>query len=80
MDKSYALIATVPKNSREEIRVGLSEFKGQRLVDVRVYAGDAGSERTPTKKGIAAKVERLPELIAALQAAAIEQGKGGRHG
>lgn len=65
------LIATVPKNAIEEVRVALTEFNGHALIDLRVYAdfdGSAGGKR-PTKKGISLARERLPDLIKALQAA-----------
>ena len=62
-------IATIEKNRMEEIRVGLSEYQGHDLVNLRIYANyDAeDSERKPTKKGVTLRVEKLPELIAALQ-------------
>ena len=75
MDK---LIATIPKNKTEEIRVGLDEYKGHDLVSLRVWADPyAGAERVPTKRGLSGSVRLLPELIAALQqaeAAAREAG------
>lgn len=67
--------AVIPKNSREEVRVSLDEFGGHQLVDVRVYADfNTGPVETrgPTKKGVALAVERLPDLIAALEAARTE--------
>jgi hypothetical protein len=72
------LIATVPKNAREEVRVSLTEYKGYALIDVRTYAEFASAgdgERKPTPKGVSLKVERLPELIAALQAAQSQAGR-----
>jgi len=69
------VIATVPKNGAEEVRVSLSTFKGHALVDVRVFAdmGDE-AERRATKKGVALVVAKLPALIAALQEAARAAG------
>jgi len=69
------VIATVPKNGAEEVRVSLSTFKGHALVDVRVFAdlGDE-AERRATKKGVALAVAKLPALIAALQEAARAAG------
>lgn len=65
------LIATVEKNALEEIRVSLAEFKGHKLLDVRTYASfDGAEERRATKNGISLKVEKLEELIGALQNAA----------
>ena len=69
MDDSYHLIATVPKNSREEVRVALSEFRGAAFVDLRIFADMGHEDRSPTKKGIAIKPASLPALIEALQAA-----------
>lgn len=63
-------IATIDKNRGSEVRVALTEFKGQRLVDLRVYCGfTAANVPMPTKRGIALSVGNLPELVAALRAA-----------
>ena len=64
-------IATIRKNSAEEIRVELSEFNGYDLINVRVWAEPrtGGTERIPTKAGIACNVRLLPELIEALHKA-----------
>ena len=78
MQRDPSIIATISKNSQEEIRVSLSEFKGHRLVDVRTYADfDGQGERRATKKGISLKLEKLPDLIQALEAAAAQSGGGG---
>ena len=65
------VVAIIRKNSLEEVRVSISEFRGHKLVDVRVFADfdGSGGEPRPTKKGVALKVELLPDLIAALRAA-----------
>ncbi|MES2343644.1 MAG: PC4/YdbC family ssDNA-binding protein [Pseudomonadota bacterium] len=65
-------IGTIEKNTREDIRVTLTEFKGTRFADVRVYAGflsTAEDVRGPTKAGVAISFERLPEFVRTLQAA-----------
>jgi Transcriptional Coactivator p15 (PC4) len=60
------LIATIQKNSREEIRIGRSEFKGHDLVSIRVwFEGEDGAMR-PGKSGLAFRVELLSEVSAAL--------------
>ena len=46
--------------------MGLREYRGHHLVDVRVYY-DAGSEMRPTKKGVCFNVALLPEVVAALE-------------
>ena len=59
-------IATIKKNSREEIRVTLDEFRGHHLVNIRVFYDAGDGEMKPGKQGIAVKVELFPELLAAL--------------
>lgn len=64
------LIATFEKNRREQIRVVLDEFKGVEICHVRVFVPkDEQGGFAPTQKGIAIRVEQLPDLIAALQKA-----------
>jgi hypothetical protein len=64
-------IAVLRKNAMEEIRVELAEFNGYDLIHLRVWTEprNGGSERIPTKAGIACRVTLLPDLIAALQQA-----------
>lgn len=74
-------IATIAKNSLEDVRVALDEYQGTDLIDVRVWAdfktGPAGLIRAPTKKGVALNVRALPELIRALQGAEEEARRRG---
>ena len=71
-------IATVPRNALEEVRVRLSRFKGNDLVDVRIFAEpDDSEERRPTKRGIALNVVLLPKLLEALHLAEEEARKAG---
>lgn len=58
-------IATVRKNAREQFLVAIREFRGRRMIDLRVYA-DNGQDLVPTPKGVAVKPESLGEIIAAL--------------
>ena len=68
---SQGALAIIRKNALEEIRVGLSEFNGHQLINIRVWTEprNGGSERIPTKAGIACRVALLPEIIDALQQA-----------
>jgi len=50
-------IATIKKNSREELRVTLDEFRGHHLVNVRIFYDAGDGEMKPGKQGIAMKVE-----------------------
>lgn len=78
MDDAYDHIATVRKNAAEEVRISLSEFHGTPLVDLRVFADFKGEgERQATRKGVSLKVERLPDLIEALDRALEEARRRG---
>jgi hypothetical protein len=65
------LIAEVQKNCLEVIKIHLTEFKGQALLDLRVWIKERADKpaATPTKKGISVPVRYLPWLIEALQKA-----------
>ncbi len=72
------VISQVPKNAREVIFLSLSEFKGHRLVDIRVHVpGDKEGEWVPTRKGISLAVGLYPvfkQALAQVEAALLEQG------
>ena len=73
----------IQKNAQEEVRVGLSAYKGHYLLDLRIYAEfGAGQERKPTKKGVTLRGEKIDELITVLarvraEAASLGLLKGG---
>jgi len=51
------------KNSREIVRIQFSEFEGEDLLSIRVYYLDRSSDAwKPTRKGLAVRVEQLPEM------------------
>lgn len=61
---------TITKNSREEIRVEPTEYKGQSLISIRAWAKTYdGRGYIPTKKGIAVSPEVAKSLLTALQQA-----------
>ena len=65
-------VATIAKNQIEELRITLTNFKGHDLVDIRIFAepyADDGEGKRATKKGVCLSLEKLPELIEALQKA-----------
>jgi hypothetical protein len=69
-DEAQTLIAVLPKNSREEVRITLGAYKGVERLDIRVFADIEGlGLHIPTKKGVSVRLEQLPELIVALQKA-----------
>jgi len=59
-------IATIRRNSREEVRVQLQEYNGQPVFALRAwFKADDGSMR-PSRDGITLRVGLLPEVAKAL--------------
>ena len=58
----------VKKNSRESIVISQTEFKGNDLVDIRIFFTNKDGELSPTKKGITVRLENLDELVTTLSA------------
>ena len=64
MDKT---VATFKKNKFQEIRIGIREFKGNDLVDIRTWTMTQGSnEMVPTAKGVSINVSHFAELKKAM--------------
>ncbi len=60
MDKT---VATFKKNKFQEIRIGIREFKGNDLVDIRTWTMTQGTnEMVPTAKGVSINVSHFAEL------------------
>ena len=72
------IISKVTKNAREVMFLSLSEFKGHRLIDLRVHVpGDQEGDWVPTRKGLSLAVGLYPEFkraLGELEAALIDQG------
>jgi hypothetical protein len=72
------VISKVTKNAREVLFLSLSEFKGHRLIDLRVHVpGDQEGDWVPTRKGVSLAVGLYPEFkkaLAQLEEALITQG------
>jgi fumarate hydratase class II len=65
MDKT---VATFQKNKFQEVRIGVREFKGNDLVDIRTWTMTQGSnDMVPTAKGVTINVNLLPQLRKALE-------------
>lgn len=65
MDK---IIAVFPKNKFQEVRVGVREFKGNDLIDIRIWTQTQGAkEMVATAKGVAINVALLPQLMNSLK-------------
>jgi|GEM_PF-1519927 hypothetical protein len=63
-------IAVFQKNSREQIRVVVKEYRGHEIVDIRVYWTKDRAEWFPSRKGLAITTDKLPMLLGALHKAA----------
>ncbi|KKB12384.1 hypothetical protein VE25_07480 [Devosia geojensis] len=71
------IIATIPKNANEELRISLTEYQGHRLCAVRVYYDPRdGGDMRPGKSGVNVRLTMLPEIIEALQEAWKQAGGG----
>jgi Transcriptional Coactivator p15 (PC4) len=60
------LIAQFEKNATEVVRVSLTEYRGRKLVDVRVHYTDDEGQYRPTKKGVSLSLEIYPDFKRAL--------------
>ena len=50
------VIAQFEKNATEVVRLSLTEFRGHKLIDMRVYYSDDEGQYKPTKKGVSMSV------------------------
>ena len=63
------LIKVFQKNKFQEIRVGITEYEGNDLIDIRTWTQRQGvEEKTPTSKGVSINVKLYPELKEAILA------------
>jgi hypothetical protein len=59
----------IHKNTKEEVRIGVNEYKGNTLASIRVFAQfgkDESAERQPTQKGITVSLQKLEDLVSLL--------------
>ncbi|MFI5332157.1 MAG: transcriptional coactivator p15/PC4 family protein [Desulfobaccales bacterium] len=72
------VISQITKNAREVVFLSLSEFKGRRLIDIRVHVpGDQEGDWVPTRKGVSLAVSLYPAFkqgLAQLEQALIQKG------
>lgn len=57
------------KNSIEKVRISLTDYKGHRLIDIRVYYENDDKKFLPTRKGISLLLELFPELLKGIEKA-----------
>lgn len=64
MDKT---VKTFKKNKFQEIRVGIREYKGNDLIDIRTWTMTQGTEEmVPTSKGVSMNIHLVKELKEAI--------------
>ena len=64
MDQTVSVFA---KNKFQEVHVGIREFKGNDLVDIRIWTIAQGVDQmVPTAKGVSINIQLLPQLLKAL--------------
>ncbi|NQT46292.1 MAG: transcriptional regulator [Candidatus Omnitrophica bacterium] len=63
------VVKAFPKNKFQEIRVAISEFQGNDLIDIRTWTQRQGAdEMSPTSKGVSINVKLYSELKEAVLA------------
>jgi hypothetical protein len=62
------VITQFEKNATEVIRVSITEYRGRKLIDMRVYYSDDEGQYRPTKKGVSLAVERYTDFKRAMLA------------
>ncbi len=55
-------VAEMEKGWNEKIVFNLSEFKGKKYADIRIYYEDDEGEWKPTKKGVTVSLDRFYEF------------------
>jgi hypothetical protein len=67
------IVAALPKSRAGTTVVALVNGDGLDRIDIRTFAHFRNAaQHMPTRKGISIRVEQIPKLVAALQAAATE--------
>lgn len=62
-------VKTFEKNKFQEIRIGISEYEGNDLIDIRTWTLPKGAEeKVPTSKGVSINVKLYPQLKEAILA------------
>ena len=66
-NEDYTLIHKFRKNAQEIVYIGLTEYRGHPLIDIRSYYEAADGDFRPTPKGIMFSQDALPELEKAVE-------------
>ncbi|MEI7474737.1 MAG: transcriptional coactivator p15/PC4 family protein [bacterium] len=64
------ILATISKGNTEELRVAISEFKGKKYLDLRIFfTTDNGANWSPTKKGVTVAPDSIEVFLNAVEKA-----------
>ena len=55
-------VVTFDKNSKEEVRASVEEFRGRPVINIRVFYRDETGDWKPGKQGLALSVDRYRDL------------------
>jgi hypothetical protein len=67
MKKQERILATIPKGSRNAVRITLSVRDNRPVIDIRQFELNGLRVLVPTMKGVVLDLASLPMLIAALK-------------
>ena len=59
-------VAKFEKNSREEVWVSVDDFRGRKLINLRVHYRSESGEWMPGKQGLAVSADRYRDLAEAI--------------
>lgn len=61
-------VAVFPKNKYQDVKVRLSEYQGNDVIDIRIWTQPPqGDAKVPTGKGININVKLFPQLKEAIE-------------
>lgn len=60
------VVAKFEKNSREEVWVSVDDFRGRKIINIRVHYRSESGTWLPGKQGLAVSVERYRDLAEAM--------------
>lgn len=66
MNENEEVVAKFEKNSREEVWLTVDDFRGRKIINIRVYYRSETGEWCPGKQGLAISVERYRDLAEAV--------------
>jgi hypothetical protein len=63
---SSDVVAKFEKNSREEVWVSVDDFRGRKIINIRVHYKSETGQWLPGKQGLAVSVDRYRDLAGAI--------------